>query len=554
MVKGNRFLSILATAIILAMLMVAIPVTPALAAERITVTPTSGGIDDYVEVTGSGFDSDETIYIYFSSEDADVGDDVDDLDAYERVAVAYTEAAETTFYTDFDVPDELRDGPDDEDVVSGDYYVYAIYSGDYEIVAVDEFRVIVISITISPTKGTVGTEVKITGAGFEDREDITIKYGTATVDISRGDDETDSDGDFISYFLVPESTEGDHTITVDVRYDEGEADFTVEPDISIDPEEGAVGDSVTVSGTGFAKSKDVTITFGGEEVDITGDDVTNTVGSFEAAFNVPEVGPGTYEVEAEDASNNSASANFSITTDISISPTTSVNSPGYVGMEVTISGTGFIANHEITITYASEPVVFTTTSEADGTFSYTFAVPPSDGGEHTITATDGTSSMAVTFVMESTPPATPPPLLPYMDSKADSKTYFDWEDVTNDVDGAAEQSLPVTYDLQVATDADFINKLVNKPGLTTSEYTLTEEEALESTGKDAPYYWRVRAVDAASNDSVWTGAGQFTVGFTFGFPELTGWVLYVLIAVGALLLFFIGLWVGRRGGMGGGEY
>ena len=550
--RYNRFFRTLALAVILALLMIAIPVTPALAAERISVVPTSGEIDDYVEIECSGFTEGEDVYFYFSSDDADEGDDIDTLDAYENVEVEYD--CDTSFSVYFYVPDELRDGDEDEDVKSGDYYVYATYE-DEEIVAVDDFRVIVISITISPTSGVVGTEVKVTGSGFEDNEDITIKFGTSTVDISRGDEETDSDGEFISYFLVPESTEGDHTITVDVRNDEGEADFTVGPDITIDPEEGAVGDSVTVSGTGFAKSKGFTITFGGEEVDITGDDATSTVGSFEAAFNVPEVGPGTYEVEAEDASNNSASANFSITTDISISPTTSVNSPGFVGMEVTISGTGFIASHEITITYASEPVVFTTTSEADGTFSYPFAVPPSEGGEHTITATDGTSSMAVTFVMESTPPATPPPLLPFMDSKADSKTYFDWEDVTNEVDGAAEKSTPITYDLQVATDADFVNKLVNKTGLTTSEYTLTEEEALESTGKEAPYYWRVRAVDAASNASVWTGAGQFTVGFIFGFPELTGWILYVLIGIGALLLFFIGFWLGRRAGFGGGgEY
>jgi len=547
-VKGNRFLSILATAVILAMLLVTIPVMPALAA-GISVTPTSGEIDDYVEVICSGFTVGEDVYFYFSSEEIDVGDDVDDLDAYWRAAIEYDCAS--SFEIDFDVPDELNRGDDSpEDVESGDYYVYAAYADD-KIVAVDDFRVIVIGLSISPTEGPVDTEVSISGSGFDDNKDIEIKFGSTDVDISGGDDETDNDGAFSSSFYVPESTEGDHTITVTVGSDDVEAEFTVEPNIDIDPDEGAVNDLITVTGTGFAKNEDITITFDNDEV--AGDE-TSSKGSFEATFYVPELGAGTYTVKAEDKSDNSASATFKISTEVSISPTTSASSPGAVGNSLTISGTGFKSSSEITITYKSAPVVFTTTSESDGSFSYTFTVPPSIAGEHTITATDGVSSMSVKFYMESAPPEIPPPLLPYMEGKADSLAYFDWEDATAGTDGQPEQSLPITYDLQVATNGNFTisSLLVNKTGLTTSEYTLTEEEALESTDKEAPYYWRLRAVDAASNASDWTGTGTFTVGFIFNFPNLSGWLLYVLMGVGALVLFFVGFWLGRRGG--GGDY
>jgi len=545
-VKGNRFLSILATAVILAMLLVTIPVMPALAA-GISVTPTSGEIDDYVEVICSGFTVGEDVYFYFSSEEIDVGDDVDDLDAYWRAAIEYDCAS--SFEIDFDVPDELNRGDDSpEDVESGDYYVYAAYADD-KIVAVDDFRVIVIGLSISPTEGPVDTEVSISGSGFDDNKDIEIKFGSTDVDISGGDDETDNDGAFSSSFYVPESTEGDHTITVTVGSDDVEAEFTVEPNIDIDPDEGAVNDLITVTGTGFAKNEDITITFDNDEV--AGDE-TSSKGSFEATFYVPELGAETYEIEAEDESNNSASATFTISTDVSISPVTSASSPGAVGDSLTISGTGFKSSSEITITYKSAPVVFTTTSESDGSFSYTLTVPPSIAGEHTITATDGVSSMSVKFYMESTPPETPQPLLPLMEGKAKSLAYFDWEDATAGTDGVAEQSLPVTYDLQVATDENFTNRVVNKTGLTTSEYTLTEEEALEKTSKEIPYYyWRIRAVDAASNASGWTGAGTFTLGFSFDF-DLSGWLLYVLMGVGALVLFFVGFWLGRRGG--GGDY
>jgi len=548
-VKGNRSLRILATAVILAMMVAVIPVTPALAAERITVTPTSGEIDDYIEVNCTGFDIAEDVYIYFSGDEAEEGDEIDDeVENYERIALEYS-GHDGSFEIDFDVPDELTDGDSDEDVESGDYYLYAAYD-DGEILAVDDFRVIVIGLSISPKEGTVDTEVKVDGSGFESSEAIEIEFDNTSVDISKGDDETDSSGDFTSYFLVPESVAGDQTITVTVGSDEAEAEFTVEPAIEIDPDEGAVDDRVTVTGTGFAYRKDFTITFDGIDV---GGDTTGSSGSFSTQVNVPELGSGTYDIEAEDESNNSASATFTISTEVSISPTTSVNSPGHVGMDLTICGTGFKPSYDITITYASTPVTFHVTSQSDGSFSYTLEVPPSQAGEHTITATDGVSSMSVSFVMESAPPVTPPPLKPFMEGKADSQTYFDWEDATADIDGVVEQSLPVTYDLQVATNENFTSPLVNKTGLTTSEYTLTEEEALEKTSKETPYYyWRVRAVDAASNASPWTGTGIFTVGFSFSFPGLSGWLLYVLIGVGALVLFFVGLLVGRRGG--GGDY
>jgi hypothetical protein len=548
MVKGKRFLSILTTAIILAMLIAVIPVTPALAAARISVTPTSGGIGDYVEIECSGFSAGEDVYFYFSGEDIDVGDDIGDLDSYETIAIEYE--AEAAFTADFDVPDRLTDGSPDEDVTSGTYYIYAAYSDD-EVVAKDDFRVIVTELSISPTKGTVGTEVDVTGSGFSTRKTITIKYDTTDItDEIEGDTETDSSGEFSSTITVPESAKGDHTITVTVSSDKATAKFTVEPAMTISPTSGTIGDSVKVTGTGFAKSKEVTITFDGDEV---ATDETDSYGNFETTFNVPDVAAGSHDVEAKDASNNSKTAQFTITTNVTISPTTSVNSPGHVGQDLTISGTGFKPSSDITITYASDPTVFHTTSQADGSFSYTLEVPASEHGEHTITASDGTSSMSVNFYMESTPPETPPPLLPYMDGKADSQAKFDWEDVTTDTNGQPEQSLPITYEIQIATDTNFTNLLLDKKGLITSEYTLTKDEALASNNSETPYYyWRLRAVDAASNASPWTGTGQFKVGFSFNFSHLSGWLLYVLIGVGALVLFFIGFWLGRRGG--GGEY
>ncbi len=540
--KYNKVFRTLALAIILSLLVMVIPATPALA-ESLHLSPDEGEIGDTIDVTGSGYTTAHKVYIYFSSQEADKDDYIDDdLDVWEEVETTYagdvgdTDPDEGDIDTNFKVPEELTDGYEDEDVHGGEYFVYTTESKEGKILTVDEFTVI--GITIKPEKGPVGTRVEIDGLGFDKNKSIKLEYDGATLDIASGNDETDSDGEFTCKIDIPESTAGDHTITADFGGEKGEAEFTVEPDITISPTSGIVGDSVTVSGTGFGDKVDVYIYFDGEEM---ATDETDEDGSFEASFDVPSVGPGSYDVEAED-DDNSAKAEFTMTTNISISPVTSEASPGHVGSQITINGTGFKASSTITITYTSDPVVFTITSLADGSFSYTFTVPPSEGGAHTITATDGTSSMQVTFYMESTPPLTPSPLLPLMGDKAASMAYFDWKDVS-------DPSKPVTYTLQLASNANFTTMVLEKTGLTISEYTLTEEEALESTTEETPYYWRVKAIDGASNASNWTGAGTFYVGFVF---ELTGWILYALMGLGGILLFFIGFWVGRRGG--GAEY
>ncbi len=168
----------------------------------------------------------------------------------------------------------------------------------------------------------------------------------------------------------------------------------------------------------------------------------------------------------------------------------------------------------------------------------TFTAPPSKAGEHTITASDGTNIGAVTYTVESIAPSTPAPLLPAMGVKIKSPVSFDWEDVTDD-------SAPVTYNLQIANDDDFAEDsiVLEKTLLPLSEYTLSEMEEMDLAGRQEPYFWRIQAVDAASNASEWTGAGEIYVAPPFSFPN---WALYTLLGIGAVLIFGIGYWLGRR--------
>jgi hypothetical protein len=485
--------------------------------QKITISPTSGAVGDTVTINGTGFGASSSVTFYF--DDVSIG------------TTAATNSNGTFPNSTFAIPSTSRGS-------------HTIKAQDASVNYATATFTVAHKITISPTSGAVGDTVTINGTGFATSSSVTfyfddVSIGTATA--------TDSNGSFAnSTFAIPSTSRGSHTIKAqDASGNYATATFTVAHKMTITPTSGASGTSVTVSGTGFGASKTITIKYYNELVTTTPASITTDAnGSFTASFMVPAGLAGTYAVQVSDGIN-TASANFVSTTDATISQTTSAAAPGYVGMELTITGKGFKPNAPVTVTYTTNPVTLATvTTDASGNFSVKITIPPSTGGSHTITVTDSYITKEFTFVMESTAPTIPQPLLPLMGNKAKSLAYFDWEDVD-------DPSKPVTYDLQIASDADFKIILVEKNGLTTSEYTLTEAEKLKSTKKEAPYCWRLRAIDAASNASGWSGTGTFYVGFTF--PAIEGWVLYGLLGAVALLFFFLGLFVGRRKG-GSGYY
>jgi hypothetical protein len=546
-VKHKRFFSILTVALILSLLMIAIPAVPASAASVISLDVEKGEIGDLVTVTGADFlESVEGtpphyVDIYFSQNALDVGDTIEYYDHLYTVVKEYVPTDEDgEFSKTVEIPAVLSDSKNSAVVQGGTYYFYITYLGEDLIQAYAEFTVIGIT-DYTPIKGPVGTEVELSGVGFDGNDDIQVSYDGEPISIASGggDRRFKSNGSFTSRVIIPASVAGAHTLMVgDGGGHNGQVTFTVESEITLNPAPASVGDEVMITGAGFGEDSDLIVYFDGDVVYIIGDYETNDFGGFQASFIVPVLEPGTYLVEVEDEEFNLAEAGLEVGPGLDISPVTSEEAPGHVGDTVELSGSGFQPNHELTITYASTPVEFTTTSLSDGSFSYSFTVPASPAGEHAITVSDGVSIKGVSFFMESVPPETPEPLLPEIDTKADSKAEFEWTDVS-------DASMPVTYELQVATNSQFTAEsiLVSKIELTTSTYTITDDEELESTSEDAPYYWRVRAKDAASNHSEWSSGTRFTVGGSFHMP---GWLTYTLIAIGAIFIFFLGLWLGRR--------
>jgi len=82
---------------------------------------------------------------------------------------------------------------------------------------------------------------------------------------------------------------------------------------------------------------------------------------------------------------------------------------------------------------------------------------------------------------------------------SNNKPTFRWTAIT------IENSLPITYDLQVDNDNNFLSPEINVPRLTDNKYTPTTALA------DENYSWRVRAVDNAGNAGGWSSIWTFLI-------------------------------------------
>ena len=468
--KSGKIFRILAVVLLLPLLLAIIPVTPALAAPILTVSPTSGAVGTMVTVVCENFDSykGDDIFIYFDSEE---------------IAVSPITVPQTgSFKFDFNIP---------EGAESGKHRIEA-KSELGATLALSLFTVLAARISLDPDDGVVGTELTVDGKGFYSNKVVTVYYDKRML----GTEAATDTGEFSYSFTIPESTAGEHTVLAkDAEGNSAEAEFEVIPSITLSSTSGAVGSILIISGKGFGSRNGLAIYFKYNEVAYA---KTNELGNFASAFfNVPLMLPGTYDVTVEDEDKNMAKAEFAIVAGASLDKTTAS-----VGSELTISGTGFLANSTITIEYDTVAVA-EIAADSNGAFRAVLRVPVSQHGNHVITVSDGDSTRQLAFVMESEAPPVPAPLLPRGTSEVKAETHFDWEDVD-------DPSLPITYRFQVALDGNFSSVVLEKQ-LTASEYTLTQEERLAAVKKESPYYWRVRATDGAVNESEWSSAESFYV-------------------------------------------
>ncbi|MGC2289248.1 MAG: thermopsin family protease [Thermoplasmata archaeon] len=261
---------------------------------QITVSPGQGPRGETVTVSGTGFSVSSAVKLLF-----------DKVTIVGCTSGSLTTGATGAFTCTFTVPSGT----------SGTTVTATDVGGQH---ATGKFTVTTPKITVAPKKGPVGATVTISGTGFSVSSAVALEFdNVAITSCTSGSLATSATGTFSCTFAVPTGTSGTTVTATDSggQYAIGTFKVTT-PKITVSPKQGAVGATVTVSGTGFSVSSLVGLVFDG--VTITsctggGGLTTLSTGAFSCTFKVPTGTSGT-SVVATDAGGTKATATFKVTT------------------------------------------------------------------------------------------------------------------------------------------------------------------------------------------------------------------------------------------------
>jgi hypothetical protein len=375
-------------------------------------------------------------------------------------------------------------------------------------------------ITVNPQSGTAGSNIQVTGKGFIANKSISIKLDGAAITTAPSSPVTNAGGEFTASFTIPAIFGGLHSIDVTDGTFAFSSSLSVTSGADISVIRGDVGTSVTVTGTSFGSNAAILMTFDGESVATVNADRN---GAFSATFNVPPASGGNHTIIVSDRTRN-VSFNFFVKSTVVMTPTS-----GFVGTSITLTGSGFASQKSLAVKYDATTIPTTTQTDTKGGFTIVFNAPVSKGGNHSVVVTDGTNTITNTFSMDATSPPVPVLLSP-INKNGGTTPELQWNAV-NDQSG-------VTYTLQISRNINFNILVIEKKGLTAPVYQVTEGEKLESASKQEPYYWRVKAIDGASNESAFSSTQSFYVGFV-----LANWALYLIFGIAVVIAFFLGFFL-----------
>ena len=265
--------------------------------------------------------------------------------------------------------------------------------------------------TTAVTGGPVGTQVDVVGnatSGAASPFSTVSVYWDALSGAVLGTSSADVNGAYRITVTIPPAVFGTHYLVVNDGETESEgAAFDVSPTLSADVTRALPGDSVTVTGHGFAASDDIVLTLNSTTLStpyrttLTVVPTTNNTGSFSVTFVVPAIATANYDIyslNATDEASNMASTTLNIDYYITLTP-----AAGPTGITTTISGR-IKANVAYAITFNAAQIAAGTTS-ADGSYSDAYTIPGvlSPAGYPVVITWETTNTRSATFTV-TTPP------------------------------------------------------------------------------------------------------------------------------------------------------
>jgi hypothetical protein len=254
-------------------------------------------------------------------------------------------------------------------------------------------------ISLTPSRGPVGSGAAVGGSGFTPNSRIKVTVGHHDVST---DCRANAVGSFSNcVFTVPDMDPGAHVVTARdfggtapiLRfYHSAAATYSVTPGASLDPAGGSVTDKIRVSGSGFKPNRILRVSFDGSRRPTSGDCTTNAKGNLPASngctFTIPAETAGTFNVTVTDGT-------YSYTTTYSVTPDVSLSfNEGAVDSNVSVSGTGFSSFRPVTLQFGDTTAALTDdsgktcTTDATGTFDCEFDVPAASAGSQKVTVSD----------------------------------------------------------------------------------------------------------------------------------------------------------------------
>jgi len=240
------------------------------------------------------------------------------------------------------------------------------------------------SIELSPEYGNPGTRVTVYGHYFTAGKLVDIYYD-ATLIVR--DVRANSGGDFAYTFNIPEGCSGHYQVLAK-GYAEADTYFTVKPGLTVSPDNGPPGTTVTVEGKGFACNEggiELLYYLDGSYETIASNITANAKGSWESSFQVAASDRGRHKLDAQGAVSRNyevEDAIFEVTAGISLD-----KSAGFVGDRVTVTGSRFATYEKgVRILFDGQAVVTDIRADSKGEWEASFLVPEMPTGEHSVAA------------------------------------------------------------------------------------------------------------------------------------------------------------------------
>jgi len=497
--KFRLFSHLIASILLFSIIGIMVP-QPVSAAPAISVHPKSGAPGTKVVLTGSNFSSyiGDRLSVFFNN--------------IEIPRIAISVPSSGSFELVFEVPEKTEPG---EAPIS-------IRGESGESLAEEVFTVPAPELILSTWGGEAATKLDVMARGFQVGKAVDFSYYIGEETVHVGSQIALDTGECSVEFVIPESPRGKHSISAsNLVGQRADAMFAIIPSITIEPSTAAVGDTVKVKGTGFTADNDVSVNLFNNAVAKAKASIS---GSFTVDFIVPVMKAGKYLIAVEDVNREVKWDEFTVTSRISVN-----KSLGEVGAKLIVSGTGFEIKSVVTIKYDTEEL-FTVKTNDMGAFTDTITVPISAPGAHVITATDGYNLRQAVYTVESEGPVAPETLSPREHDEVSSPFVLDWE-------GVYDISQPLVYSIQIARTPDFRRPILEKSDLIASQLTIGNGDTLLPSRRGTYYYWRVCAIDGASNVGEWSTATAFRVKPASPLPT---WLLDVLIGMAALIAIVFG--------------